>query len=225
MKSILVGGEDISQQLLNIVRINTEARIYNMYGPTETAICVSIADLTDSSTIHIGKPIRNVNIMLCDDELNTVLTGEKGEICIDGLSVGEGYLNRIDLTKDKFVQSPIDTSKIIYKTGDIGRYQLEGTIKYLGRKDNQIKLNGYRIELEEIENIAVSVSTIKEAIAKVNETNNTIELYYTACNTNNEFLLKETFAKKLPRYMIPAKYIQINQFKYTKNGKINRDII
>lgn len=222
MKSILIGGEDLSKELLDIVKSKTTSAIYNMYGPTETAICITIGDLTESSTIHIGKPIKNINVILCDDELNPVPYGEKGEICIEGLSVGEGYINRKDLTDAKFVQSSNDSIGVMYRTGDIARYLPDGNLKFLGRKDHQVKLNGYRIELEEIERVAVSISKINEAVAKVNKTSNTIEVYYTASVSGREILLKEIFVKKLPKYMIPAKYIQVDQFEYTKNGKINR---
>lgn len=224
MDSILIGGENISQQLLDIVKKSTNSRIYNAYGPTETAICVSIADLRDSSIISLGRSFKNVAIRLYDDDLEPVPAGGQGEICIEGLSVGEGYLNNVELTEEKFVRDFGKTSGTLYRTGDLGEYLFDGSIKYLGRKDNQIKLNGYRIELEEIENVAKNVCSVSEAIAKIS--GNSIVLYYVTSDENNDPLLeaslKKALRRKLPSFMVPARYFRVKQFYYTKNGKIDR---
>ena len=223
--TIMVGGEVFPQEILGKLQLYPNLKIYNMYGPTETTIWSSVADLTTSDCVHLGAPICNTEIMLLNQDLCVVDDEIEGEICISGLGLAERYHNNEKLTKEKFCALQQPFNKTVYRTGDIGVVDGNGKLLYVGRNDNQIKFHGHRIELEEIE--ATILSTEKVSIVVVcfdKESDQLIAFYSSKCRNLEETFFQDMKAK-LPRYMIPSKFIFVKEFIYTSNGKIDRDAV
>lgn len=221
IKTFMIGGEDFSLQLLKRLQSKTNATIFNMYGPTETAICVTIANLTNESTVHIGRPINNTEIMICNELLERLPNGVVGEICLIGKSLGDGYNRKTEKSNESFVVSTKYNLRV-YRTGDLGFINMDGNLVFRGRKDFQVKLNGYRIELEEIEAVALSIPIIEEAVAKLNAERTRILLYFKSNSDEAGKILKCSLATNLPKYMLPSECIRVSAFEYTSNGKIDR---
>lgn len=220
VKTMLIGGEIFPLSLLHTLKENTDAQIYNMYGPTETTIWSSAANLTNSVVIDIGSPLMNTEIYIIDEADELVPNGKVGEIAIAGAGVANGYTNAPELTAEKFVRSQFLNGKRMYKTGDLGKYNKEGHLVFVGRKDNQIKLNGYRIELEEIESVIRGFDGIENGI--VIHVKERLIAIYKECKAIEISELKEFLREKLPAYMVPATYHRVKDFLYTLNGKIDK---
>ena len=222
MTDIMVGGESISYSLLKSFASITKANIFNMYGPTETAVWSTIKKLAIDSPISIGKPIANTQCYILDKNMNLLPPNIPGELYIGGDGVSKGYLNREELTKEKFVKSPFSEKGLIYNTNDLAYFMDNGEIVHLGRTDFQVKIHGYRIELSEIENSIISLPEISNAVVISDEKQNYLICYYT-CNSKitpkdiSNYLLKE-----LPNYMIPSYYFELENFPLTPNGKLDR---
>lgn len=225
VKEIMIGGEPFPPNLLKALQERTTAKIYNMYGPTETTIWSMVSDLTQKDRVDIGKPIKNTKVYIVDEELNVLGNGQTGEICIAGEGLAKGYYGQDNLTAERFVYLPQEPSVRIYKTGDLGRYLPDGELEYLGRMDNQIKVRGHRVELEEIEANINNFPGISQSVVRtidMNETDKILEAVYVGTKIIDKNELVEFLTKKLPDYMIPAKFTQIEAFSYTPNGKIDR---
>eukprot|EP00833_Pecoramyces_ruminatium_P008203 jgi/Orpsp1_1/1182235/evm.model.c7180000080433.1 len=158
LKIIMLGGEELSRDLCNKIYLHSNCTIINSYGPTESSVnCTyKLVNRKENDKITIGKPLCNYKIYILDRYKKPVPIGVEGEIYIGGYGVGKGYLNRPELTKEKFVENPFnfdgdEHNRIMYRTGDLGKWTSEGEIEYLGRIDFQVKINGLRIELGEIE--------------------------------------------------------------------------
>ncbi len=226
LKTLLIGGD----KLKNFVP--KPYSIINAYGPTEATILATMFYVDKKyGNIPIGKPISNYKIYIVDDKNNLKPIGFSGEICISGIGLAEGYLNRKELTKEKFLQNPFatDEQKILgydrlYRTGDLGRWLPDGNIEYLGRSDFQVKIRGYRIEVGEIENKIKAFSYIKEN-AVIARTSKNEQKYLCAFYTKKENfdinILKRTLSKSLPEYMIPASFIEVDKIPITANGKVD----
>ncbi len=205
-----------------------KAAFTNLYGPTE---CTGMScyyhverEFELGESVPIGKPFRNTEIMLLDDENNLVPDGEVGEICIRGTCVTLGYYND-ERTKEAFVQNPLNKlyPELIYKTGDLARLNKDGDLEFFGRKDYQIKHMGHRIELGEIELIANMCDGINDACAIFDETKKKIVLFYVGSAEKADVI---GFMKsKLPRYMIPNAVVPMEEFPHTPNGKMDRKTI
>ena len=150
LKLIMVGGEGLPKTVLSDIQSITASKIYNMYGPTETTIWSSVKDLTREKEVTVGKPIANTQIYILDNYGGIVPVGVPGELCIAGDGVAVGYLNKEELTAEKFVSNPFINETKMYKTGDLAKWNEKGEVIVLGRLDNQVKIGGYRIELGEI---------------------------------------------------------------------------
>lgn len=225
VKVIMIGGESFPLTLLRTLQEKTKANIYNMYGPTETTIWSTVSDLTNKSRIDIGRPIKETEVYIVDENLNLAVDGQYGEICITGKGLARGYIGRDDLTAEKFIYLPQKRDVRVYRTGDIGRYLPDGDLEYLGRADNQIKLRGYRIELEEIEFHLNQFDGIKQSVVIARETSETdkiLEAFYTSENHIDIKDITDYLAIKLPSYMIPVAFKRIENFIQTANGKIDR---
>ena len=179
-------------------------------------------ELSDDEPIPVGRPFPNTEILLLNEKDEPAGEGEPGEICIRGTSVTLGYYNNPEKTKESFVQNPLNTAypEIIYRTGDIGKYNEYGELVFVSRKDYQIKHMGHRIELGEIEANVNMVEAIKICGCIYDNEKGKIALYYVGDIASGELikLLKE----KLPRYMIPNFVEQLEEMPFTANGKINR---
>ncbi|ADV93494.1 amino acid adenylation domain-containing protein [Bacillus subtilis] len=225
LTTVLLGAENISYNLLELIKTNSSAKIYNLYGPTEITAFATYCNLTKANDIHIGKPIKNMNVFILNEKQQKLGVNEKGEIYISGIGVGKGYVNKPELTKKNFVSIPSISENRIYKTGDLGVILPSGYIKYLGRKDNQVKFQGYRIELEEIEKVIIKYPGIKQCVTEINRDKNNeqwICSFFTSNNTINEQKLRSFLLDKLPIYMVPSHFICLESFPMNVNGKINR---
>ncbi len=198
----------------------------NLYGPTEgTGMCCYYKvdrDFAPDEVIPIGRPFRNTEILLLGADDKPVQAGEQGEICIRGTSVTLGYYNNPEKTSESYVQNPLNDMypEIIYRTGDLAKYNDRGELIYLSRKDYQIKHMGHRIELGEIEVVVNMLEGIKNACCIFDDVKKKIILCYVGDITKAEVT---TFLKeKLPRYMLPNQIHQLDVMPLTANGKLDR---
>lgn len=236
MKTMVFAGEATPKEVFDRWQ-NKGIRIVNAYGPTENCVCSTFADITEtSSPTNIGKPLNNVSCYVLDKNLHLLPYGVAGELYLGGNQLTDGYLNQEDLNSKCFIQNPYanidqienNVNQLIYKTGDIVYLKPDFTIEYIGRADFQIKLNGHRIELEEIErhlnmhpDINLAVTTI------ITQSNGKKQIAaYIKLQSGSKAItpkkLYEFLSKDLPEYMIPTKWIIVNEFNLTTNGKIDR---
>lgn len=226
LKCILSGGENYPKALLEELQKHSSAKLYNMYGPTETTIWSTTKDITHAQHINIGEPIANTQIYILDENRQLQPIGIWGEIAIGGAGVACGYMHNQEETHSKFIELEGIEGRI-YLTGDRGRLLSHGEVEISGRLDSQVKIRGYRIELSDIEKIALSHDGIGEAVVLPIEDaqgNGHLTLYYCRKGTNS--LEKETvkgwLQERLPHYMIPSYYILLDEMPKLPNGKINK---
>ncbi len=209
-----------------ISNIRKYAKVYNTYGPTESTVCATYYECTEcqKTNIPIGKPIINYRAYILDKKQHLVPIGVAGELCIAGDGITRGYLNRPELTAEKFIENPYIPGEKIYRTGDLSRMLPDGNIEFLGRIDHQVKVRGYRIELGEIEAKLLSLELIKETvvITHTDDINKYIAAYYIADEELKATKIRENLKKELPDYMIPSYFIQLEKMPLTSNGKIDR---
>ena len=197
--------------------------LYNGYGPTECTVATAVYRVKGTEPIiPIGKPMPNSKMYILNNDLQLLPVGVKGQICVGGIGVSRGYLHNSSLTANRFVLHPL-TNERIYLTGDIGVYNAEGYIIFLGRNDDQIKINGYRIEISEIESVLIRHENISHVKIDVWEQNNRKDLiaYLIAVDNMTEHNVKDYLSHFLPPYMIPQHFLFIEAFPYTINGKID----
>ena len=224
LQYIIVGGEKCTLSLLKKLQHYCNARIFNAYGPTEASVYATISELTHKETVDVGKPMRNYEIFILDENNKLVEDGCAGEIAISGIGLADGYHGQEDLTNERFIKLP-EEKRRVYLTGDIGKID-NGNLVVMGRNDNQTKFNGYRIELEEIEKTIEQIDGVDQCIVAVIEhTNNTSYLlsWYTGRQFDDSAFIA-FLQQRLPLYMIPAQFNHLNEFEYTANGKLNRNI-
>ncbi|WP_434306253.1 amino acid adenylation domain-containing protein [Clostridium botulinum] len=230
IKRFIVGGEDLKVKLAKEVCNNfgENIKIYNEYGPTETVVGCMIykydEDKDKGVSVPIGRPGDNVQIYILDNELNPVSTGFVGELYISGDGVARGYLNREGLTRERFIENPFIKGKKMYKTGDTARYLENGSIEYVGRSDNQVKIRGHRIELGEIERYLIENECVKDAVVVYKEDsskNKFLNAYLVAKKEITDLQLKEWLLKFLPKYMVPTNFVFMGKLPLTLNGKVN----
>ena len=232
---ILTAGEALSRTLAeDLLRKNCE--IYNIYGPTEASIYTTIAPITSAEMITIGKPLANLQVYILDNRQQPVPIGVPGELYIGGAGVARGYLNRADLTAERFITNPFATIKDkklnrnlrLYKTGDLVCYLANGTIKYLGRIDQQVKLRGYRIELEEIENALIKLPEISQAVVSLYEDDNhhkqliAFIVLHNLTTREISTQLQMQLGQWLPNYMIPAQFFILERLPVSPSGKVDK---
>ncbi|MGC5775192.1 amino acid adenylation domain-containing protein [Paenibacillus pabuli] len=225
MKEILIGGEAFKESLLHTLKNITPAKIYNMYGPTETTIWSTVKDLTNCSSVNIGKPISNTTIYILSETNKLVPIGGVGELCIGGTGLARGYLNKPELTSERFIEHPFETGERIYKTGDLAKWLEDGNIQHLGRNDHQIKVRGYRIEIGEVESVLLTHPVIQEAaiVAYQDHVGHSyLCAYYSSESKISSSVLYEHLALTLPDYMIPSRFTHLDHLPQTPNGKIDR---
>ncbi len=203
-----------------------EAKYTNLYGPTEgTGMCCYYKvnrEFNIDEAIPIGRPFKNTEILLLTEDGKQALYGEVGEICIRGTSLTLGYYNNWEKTKEVFIQNPLNQAypELIYKTGDLGRYNESGELIFVSRKDYQIKHMGHRIELGEIEVNVNLLEEIKISCCIYDEVKGRIVLFYVG--DIEEKTLAQILKDKLPRYMLPNSIVAIEQMPFTPNGKLDR---
>lgn len=202
------------------------AKFVNLYGPTEATgmSCYYKVDrnFEENEKLPIGQPFRNTEILLLDEENKLVKQGEIGEICIRGTCLTLGYYQDFERTNEVFVQNPLNNSypELIYRTGDLGKYNDRDELLFLSRKDHQVKHMGYRIELGEIEANVATIDSIKSACCVYDKEKQKLVLYYVGDIEGKEIISK--LKQRIPRHMIPNKTTQLDVMPLTTNGKIDR---
>ena len=242
LKTLLVGGDACDPSAIRRVLENDPPRrLLNGYGPTESttfAITKHFQNVPPGAhSVPLGRPLANTTIYLLDQQFNPVPVGVPGEIFIGGDGLAIGYLNRPELTAEKFVNVPackigVSTDPAgndevrLYRTGDIGRYLANGDIDFLGRKDNQVKLRGFRIELGEIEAVLNAHPGVKEAVVLLNvqDGDKRLAAYFTNAEGYSPMSgeLREFLKNKLPEYMVPSIFVTLAELDLNENGKIDR---
>lgn len=221
--NFIVGGEKIEENLYEQVQQQTKARLFNAYGPSETTAYNTLMEVTKETNHYLGKPAVNSKIYILNEEKNIVPYGMAGEICIAGTPVGKGYINRQELTDSKFIKNPIDPSSKMYLTGDLGSWSKNGYLEYLGRKDDQIKIRGLRIEVQEIENTIAQIEGITSVtVFPHNNKSNQAELACVITGLEDINLIREKLSQKLPDYMIPTYIIHQESIQMTISGKFDK---
>ncbi|WP_161891976.1 non-ribosomal peptide synthetase, partial [Pseudomonas juntendi] len=194
--------------------------LHNLYGPTEAAVDVSAWHCTTSpDNTPIGKPIANTTLYILDDQQQPVPQGVAGELYIGGVQVARGYLNRAELTAERFIDDPFVPGARLYRTGDLARHLPDGNIEYLGRNDDQVKLHGLRIELGEIQACLTGIEGIQEAVVIAREQQ--LLAYYTGQHHTLE-VLRAALLSRLPAFMVPAVLIHLDTLPLSPNGKLDR---
>jgi amino acid adenylation domain-containing protein len=233
LKQIVSIGEQLPSDLPNKWAnvFNHHARLINIFGQTETtgivAAFVIPKDLAgERAIVPIGSPVLNTTIMLMDEDLSPVAPGEAGEICISNPCLARGYLNNAKLTDQKFISMP-GLEACLYRTGDLGRLLRGGTIEHLGRLDHQIKIRGKRVELGEIESVLRSHKEVKNSVVIPNKSylgDQQLAAFYVPISgtelTNRS--LRNFLDSKLPDYMIPLTFVELDKIPTMPNGKIDR---
>ncbi len=218
--SICIGGEVFPQEFIGMFSENT--KVYNVYGPTECSMWMLECPVI-SEDVTLGKPMGNVQVYILDKNNMPTPIGVTGELCIAGEGVGAGYLNRPELTAEKFIDNPFGEGKL-YRTGDLAYWREDGNIVYVGRNDFQVKIRGLRIELEEIESAICSIDGISQAVVLVRKNNEGRQLicaFYTGAEVEAKDI-RSHIGKKLPKYMLPHICTHLDEMPMTTSGKINR---
>lgn len=238
LTNVLFGGEVANPEIVRKIINNNELRpqrLFHLYGPTECGVFTTyyeVKTLEDNATsVPIGVPINNTQVYILNDNLERVQPEEIGELYVSGQGIARGYLNLPDLTAEKFISCPFDINCKMYKTGDLVKYLPNGTIDFVGRKDNQVKVRGFRIELEEIESALESHPDIFQGIVLapyIHVGHRKLVAYFVPknreCNIAIESI-RSHLARTLPDYMIPSTFIQLDDLPLTARGKIDRQAL
>jgi amino acid adenylation domain-containing protein/non-ribosomal peptide synthase protein (TIGR01720 family) len=241
INKIILGGEKLTQSIINklnpLLRTH-KIKIYDEYGPTEATVGTCIYEVNADENLTIGKPYTNYKVYILDDQLKALPQGALGELYIGGLGLARGYLNQSELTAKRFIDNPFQVEEEkkrhinnrLYKTGDLARWLEDGRIKYIGRNDFQVKINGYRIELSEIESILKKHGDVFQSAVIAYEDSLSHEKMLIAYVVPGEFQpsnseLQEFLLEKLPSFMIPSQFIFLDKLPLTINGKLDRSAL
>jgi tyrocidine synthetase III len=224
LQVVVSGGEALRKEIA--LRWAKACTLFNAYGPTEATIEVSASLIQpNSDRIAIGKPLPNTKFYILDQQGQQLPIGIPGELHVSGDGLARGYLNRPELTAEKFVTNPFAPGDRMYRTGDLARWLPNGEVEHLGRIDQQVKLRGFRIELGEVESALLAFSDLKDTVVSVRQNANGEDFlcaYYICDQEKPTEELRAFLALNLPGYMIPARFIHLNQFPLTPNGKVDR---
>ena len=235
LKRVICSGEALPVDLQNKLLAQLDTELHNLYGPTEAAIDVTYWACkkdNQSATVPIGRPVANTKIYIVDHAGQLSPAGIPGELWIGGVQVARGYVNRPELTNEKFIPDPFSDSANarVYRTGDLARFRDDGVIEFLGRIDFQVKLRGFRIELGEIEAELLTCDDVQQAVVLLREDtpgDQRLAAYIvTAANQPNDSeALRRALAAELPEYMVPAGFVFLDELPLTPNGKLNRNAL
>lgn len=228
LNTLKMGGEALTLDIANKLQSKVTGNIVNGYGPTETTLYATshLVLPEETKTIPIGRPIANTSVYVLDKNLNPVPQGVIGELFVGGAGVARGYLNRDELTEQRFLPDPFSNEVgRMYRTGDLVRYRKDGALEYIGREDHQVKLRGHRIELGEVESYLLKLEGVEEALPIVREDipgDQKLVAYIVPNNSFDEQHARKDLASMIPSYMIPNLFFSIDKFPLTSNGKIDR---
>ncbi|MFH6989786.1 amino acid adenylation domain-containing protein [Flavobacterium collinsii] len=228
LRKLLVGGEAFHKEMYIQLKSHENIETINVYGPTETTIWSSFLDIKSTDKLSIGSSFENEYIYILNEREIPQPIGVIGEIHIGGTGLARGYLNRAELTKEKFVNNPFAEGDRLYKTGDLGRWLADGRIEYMGRKDDQVKVRGYRIELGEIESTLIRFPEIKESVVVPYIKDDSVSdliCYFVSDQKYDIKTLRIYLGKHLPDYMVPGYYVQLEHLPLTSSGKINKHLL
>ncbi|MDN4080838.1 non-ribosomal peptide synthase/polyketide synthase [Paenibacillus polymyxa] len=227
LRCLLTAGSATSVELIEKWRKHVQ--YFNGYGPTEDSVCTTMWTVPDSEEtmerVSIGQPIANHRVYILDDHFRVLPVGVAGELCISGIGLARGYHNQPALMDEKFVDNPFTPGERMYRTGDLVRWLPDGTIEYLGRIDHQVKIRGYRIELGEVEAHMLRVPFVQEVVALAVESEDgykDLVAYFVAAQKLEVSELRAVLSEMLPGYMIPSRFVQLEDMPLTSNGKIDR---
>lgn len=224
LRLLVLGGETCPANLVK--RWSRKGlRIINTYGPTEATVIATYAECHPEKEITIGQPLSGYEVLIVNEHLEEVTAGEEGELCIGGLALARGYVNRPESTAEKFIINPANKQQRLYRTGDLASRAENGDLRFAGRVDDQIKLRGFRIELNEIENVIMQYAGVKQAVVSLQTLDQPTLVAYLLLEQENQADLNELklfLRANLPDYMIPAAIEVLDSFPVLPSGKVNR---
>ncbi|PCN44848.1 non-ribosomal peptide synthetase [Brevibacillus laterosporus] len=227
LRCVTLGGEKLSPQIVQkIKQKNPAIEINNEYGPTENSVVTTIQRAIGvDQAITIGRPLANVTVYIVNNEHHLQPIGVVGELCIAGRGLGRGYLNRPELTEEKFVANPFVPGERMYKTGDLAKWRPDGTIEYVGRVDEQVKVRGFRIEIGEIESTILQYHGVGEVVVTAQQDQHAQQYLCAYFVAEKEVVLadlRKFVSKELPAYMVPTYFVQLLELPTTANGKVDK---
>jgi amino acid adenylation domain-containing protein len=238
VRKILFGGERVSvEHTRKALTALGRHQIIHMYGPTETTVYATYYPVNHitgtAATIPIGRPLANTTLYILDKHMKLVPEGVTGELYIGGDSVCRGYMNNPVLTMERFTQNPYRQNERLYRSGDLGRWQADGNIEFIGRQDRQVKVRGYRVELGEIENRLLKHRHVKEAVVvERRETSGELALCAYIVPRDNDGdvqheweSIKNYLSEQLPAFMLPSYVVGLEKLPLNANGKLNRNAL
>lgn len=244
LRELLVGGEQLDlAATLRVLAAGGPQRLVNIYGPTETTVFATCFECTEESLagrarVPIGRAVRRARLYLLDEALRPVAPGETGELCVGGPSVTSGYLNQPERTDRSYVRYEGDDGSTgpVYRTGDLVRLLPDGAYEVVGRADRQVKLRGFRIELEEVEQTALATGRAEAAFVEKHGEGHTARLVgaflvppraagAVGAGSDPAVELSEALAERLPSYMLPARWLPLTEIPYGSTGKADRSRI
>lgn len=238
LKWIFLGGEKINcQRILPLTTLYPSTKVVNTYGPTECSdvVCsyiLSKEDILSNQNVPLGKIIKNAGVLVLDENLNVISDDKPGEVYLFGICVGDGYINQLELTKERFIDAvPPHLKEMginrLYRVGDIGYWDKEGRLNFIGRTDDQVKLRGNRVELSEIDKVLEQEAEIKQAVTVMIEKNQRQVLvsFYLSNEPINHRLLKDKISRFLPAHMLPNDFVHLTDFPLTPNAKVDKHVL
>lgn len=225
LRLLITGGEQCAPDLVRRWWRPTR-RMFNTYGPTEATVIATFVECHPDRPVTIGKPLPNYSVRILDSKMHPLPVGEVGELCIGGVGLARGYVNRPDLTAEKFIDIPNFNGRL-YRTGDLSRITVDGEIEFLGRIDSQVKLRGYRIELSEIEAVLLECPHVRAAAVTLREESSGVQqlLGYVVVREGESFdesAARDLLRSKLPPYMVPGLIDVLDELPTLTSGKVDR---
>ncbi len=230
---LIIGGEASSWEFVErLAAAAGGCRVFNHYGPTETTVgilCYEVGeDRGATGNVPLGRPLGNMEVYVLDGEMEVVAEGVLGELYLGGAAVGRGYLGRVELTAEKFVPHPYSAQpgQRLYRSGDVGRYGREGNIEYVGRRDEQVKVRGFRVELGEIEAALREHEQVSEALVVAQGEAGADKrlvgyVVWTAGAEVGVEELRKSLRQRLPEYMVPTALVELSELPLTAHGKVD----
>ncbi|MFV3405990.1 non-ribosomal peptide synthetase [Pseudomonas sp. NY15463] len=226
LRRLFSGGEALSAALRDrVLQLLPQVQLHNRYGPTETAINVTHwhCQVSDGARSPIGQPLGNVLCRVLDDEFELTAPGVPGELCLGGAGLARGYLGRPGLTAERFVPQPDGDGTRLYRSGDRARWHVRsGSLDYLGRLDQQVKVRGFRVEPEEVQAVLLAQANVEQALVLIHESAVGAQLVGYYSGVEQTAALLAALAERLPAYMVPAQLIHLAQMPLGPSGKVER---